>query len=325
MSKSKPKTQQSTYPHAMFFEHATSIPQVCKGLLRKYMPKKILDQIDFNRISTEKTTFISKSLKKNISDCLIKAHIKDEELFVIQLLEHQSSNDPLMPFRVLEYMIAIWRNYLKQNKGTTKLPVIYPILISNAKDCHNMPTSLDELFDYRDIAKQIINFEYKLVDLLRTPEENFNQDIWSDFLELALKYNRELPLHETIIKLKEKIQFFSKTHQGTDYISSFMCYNIYETDEKLDEITDVLKQILGDKGDNVMGATARKLIDEGIQIGESRGIQIGESRGIQIGEYNKAIKTAKVLLFENIPILTISKCTGLSIQEVDNIKMGLEK
>ena len=300
--------------HANFFEYASHIPEVARGLLQKHLPKELLDQIDLNRISTEKTSFISKALKKNIADCLIKAYIQNEEAYIIELVEHQSTNDPIMPFRVLEYMVLIWRNYLKQNKNSTKLPLIYPIVISNSTENNKMPTALDELFDYNKTAKSIIDFKYKLIDLIKTPEEQFNHEIWSDFLELGLKYNRELSLNEAINKMKEKIEFFSKTPEGIDYISSFLCYNIYDIEEQdLEEAGRSLKQILGQTGDNIMGSAARKLIDEGIQLGESR------------GKYEARIQTAKNMLFENIPIITISKCTGLSIAEINKIKQEIEK
>ena len=322
----KRKDIYSTSPHANFFEYATNIPKVARGLLKKYLPQELLDNIDLDRISTEKTSFISKSLKKNISDCLIKAYIKDEEAYIIELIEHQSSNDPIMPFRLLEYMVLIWRNYLKQNKTATKLPLIYPIVISNAIDDKKIPTAIHELFDYQDLAKEIINFKYKLVDLIKTPAEQFEQEIWSDFLELALKYNRDLKLNDAINKMKEKIQKISKTDEGIDYIASFLCYNIYNQDkEEVEEVELSLKQILGNRGDNMVGSFARKFIEEGVQIGRSEGVQIGEARGVQIGEYNKAVSTAKHLLSENVHVQIISRATGLSIEEVNEIKILQKK
>ena len=72
-----------------------------------------------------------------------------------------------------------------------------------------------------------------------------------------------------------------------------------------------------------MGSLAEKWYHEGMQLGEARGIQLGEARGTQRGEYNKAVQTARNLLSENIPIFTISKCTGLSIAEVNKIKVEM--
>ena len=114
--------------------------------------------------------------------------------------------------------------------------------------------------------------------------------------------------------MKEKIEFFSKTPEGIDYISSFLCYNIYDIEEQdLDEVGRSLKQILGQTGDNIMGSAARKLINEGFEMGKYE------------GEYNKAVQTAKHLLSESISIQIISRSTGLSIAEINKIKQEIEK
>ncbi|MCD6463885.1 MAG: Rpn family recombination-promoting nuclease/putative transposase, partial [Thermotogae bacterium] len=48
-------------------------------------------------------------------------------------LEHQTNKDYLMPFRMLEYTVAIWRHYIDENKSIAKrksfkLPPVVPIV-----------------------------------------------------------------------------------------------------------------------------------------------------------------------------------------------------
>ena len=57
-------------------------------------------------------------------------------------------------------------------------------------------------------------------------------------------------------------------------------------------------------------------LKEGIALGEAR----GEKRGLIAGERKKAIETAKKLLEKNIPAEIIAECTGLSLEEVNNLK-----
>ena len=76
---------------------------------------------------------------------------------------------------------------------------------------------------------------------------------------------------------------------------------------------------------NTLKKTAEKALAEGISIGKQEGIFIGEARGIkkgiEEGENRKAIKIAKNLLSQKIDISTISSATGLSIAEIQKLKV----
>ena len=51
-------------------------------------------------------------------------------------------------------------------------------------------------------------------------------------------------------------------------------------------------------------------------LGEAK----GEKKGRLAGERKKAIETAKKMLENEIPIDLITKCTGLSLEEVKRLK-----
>ncbi|MDE5889448.1 MAG: hypothetical protein K2H10_00360, partial [Bacteroidales bacterium] len=60
----------------------------------------------------------------------------------------------------------------------------------------------------------------------------------------------------------------------------------------------------------------RRGLAEGEAKGEARGRQEGFLEGEAKGARETAMKTASRLLKEGIPAETVSKCTGLSIEEV---------
>jgi predicted transposase/invertase (TIGR01784 family) len=49
---------------------------------------------------------------------------------------------------------------------------------------------------------------------------------------------------------------------------------------------------------------------------EARGIALGEERG----ELKKARETARTMLADGVPIATVSKYTGLSLEEIEALK-----
>ena len=60
-------------------------------------------------------------------------------------------------------------------------------------------------------------------------------------------------------------------------------------------------------------------IEQGIQRGIERGIEQGIQQGFSDGAYQKALETAKLMRYENLGIDLISKVTGLSKEEIENI------
>ncbi|HJD66788.1 MAG TPA: transposase, partial [Rickettsia endosymbiont of Bembidion nr. Transversale] len=69
---------------------------------------------------------------------------------------------------------------------------------------------------------------------------------------------------------------------------------------------------------------ADKYIDEGVQKGMVQGIQqgmqIGRNEGMQIGEAKGKYEIAKNMLSNNYSIPEVSRITGLSISELNQLR-----
>ena len=62
-----------------------------------------------------------------------------------------------------------------------------------------------------------------------------------------------------------------------------------------------------------------KGIEQGIQRGIEQGIERGIEQGFFDGSYQAKVETAKLMRYENLGIDLISKVTGLSKEEIENI------
>lgn len=58
---------------------------------------------------------------------------------------------------------------------------------------------------------------------------------------------------------------------------------------------------------------------EGMEKGIEKGIAIGTEKGIAIGTKNKALEIARNMAREGIPCSTISKVTGLTVEEIGGL------
>ena len=66
--------------------------------------------------------------------------------------------------------------------------------------------------------------------------------------------------------------------------------------------------------------TREKLNKWDIQIAKSTGYELGKEEGIEIGKEQRNMEIAKQMIEANIKIEDISKFTGLSLEEIENLK-----
>ena len=71
----------------------------------------------------------------------------DKEVLLYLLLEHQSTDDPLMAFRVLVYLVRIWERHVRERPHATRLPAIVPMVVHHSAEGWTSPTSFPALID----------------------------------------------------------------------------------------------------------------------------------------------------------------------------------
>lgn len=66
--------------------------------------------------------------------------------------------------------------------------------------------------------------------------------------------------------------------------------------------------------------TLKMKIDEEREEARLEGIALGLAQGMTKGAHDKAVETARLMLANNIAIEVVTKCTGLSSEELENLK-----
>jgi predicted transposase/invertase (TIGR01784 family) len=78
------------------------------------LPSNLTARLDLARLAPVPASFIDESLKWRHSDLLFTAPLDGRDAFVYVQVEHQSSDDPLMAYRLLRYVTRIWDRYLRE-------------------------------------------------------------------------------------------------------------------------------------------------------------------------------------------------------------------
>lgn len=158
-------------PHDSLFKATFSHPEHAVGELRHLLRKTTLAaRIDWSTLRLCGGSFVDPTLRGRHSDLLFTARCGAKDIYIYLLLEHQSSDDPLMAYRLLVYMVRIWERHVREHPATTRLPAIVPMVVHHSKEGWTSPTTFAELLDLEPealaaIGAHIPNFRFLLDDL----------------------------------------------------------------------------------------------------------------------------------------------------------------
>ncbi|MCC8371902.1 MAG: Rpn family recombination-promoting nuclease/putative transposase [Rickettsia endosymbiont of Pseudomimeciton antennatum] len=306
MTPDKPK-------HDKIFRKSMENPIVAKEFLATHLPKDVLALIDSTTLKLEKDSFIEPDLSETISDVLFSVKFNDTDGYIFLLLEHQSTVDQLMVFRLFKYMINICDRYLTTNPKAKRLPLIYPLVLYNGKKKYNASLNIWELFTYPDLARCFWTNDCQLVNVHDIPDEELKKKVWSGILLFFLKHIHERQLLKRWQEISHLLPELAKVTIGYDHIRNLLYYTLtfIEQSDKI-ELEKILKNSLTkEKGEELMPSIAQVWKEEGIQIGLQDGIKIGEARG--------EAKLIKMMIKNGNSIEEIARMTRLSITKINEL------
>jgi predicted transposase/invertase (TIGR01784 family) len=326
--------------HDELFKKVMSEPVAAREFLEHYLPVSFKNKINLSSVKIEKESFVTDSLRKKFSDVVysvsLKKHdIKDsatdnadnDKAYVYVLIEHQSSSDYWIAFRLWQYMLLLCERHKDANKNKSngaaekdnKLPLICPIVVYANDKPYNAPRNFWELFDDSKTAKELMGDEYLLVDLQKQSDNEIEQKKHLGMMEYMLKHIKARDILNLWQSLLEKFESSIEIDKQNGYI--YIKWLLWYSDAKVSEDKQVelakiiAKHLKKEDQEGLMRTIADKYIDEGI----AQGMQIGEARGVQIGEAKRTIEVAKNMLNAGSDISFISKVTGLSISELNRL------
>lgn len=186
-------------PHDALLKASFELPSNAAALFRQVLPPELVEAIDWESIQREAGSFIDPELASRHTDLLFSVQLRDRKkddtrLLLYLLVEHQSTNDPEMPLRMLVYLVRIWEAYKKLHG--TPLPIIIPAIVSHAPEGWSAPTSFHAMFEpspdsIPHVAQLVPSFSFLLTDLVRASNEELRRWELPPFPMTALRYLRD--------------------------------------------------------------------------------------------------------------------------------------
>ena len=112
-----------------------SHPRMVQDLLRGIVTGEWSDALDFTTLEKLPAEYVSDDLRRRQGDLLWRARFRDRWLYLLVLLEFQSTVDPYMAVRLLVYTGLLYQDLIRRGalEQGEKLPPVLPIVFYNGR------------------------------------------------------------------------------------------------------------------------------------------------------------------------------------------------
>ncbi|MEZ3501398.1 Rpn family recombination-promoting nuclease/putative transposase [Pantoea sp. KPR_PJ] len=309
------KRNSTPTPHDATFRQFLSQPEIARDFMELHLPAELRALCDLNTLKLESGSFVEDDLRQYFSDVLYSLKTTAGDGYVHVLIEHQSSPDRHMAFRLLRYAVAAMQRHLEA--GHSKLPLVIPVLFYTGKRSPYPYSTrwLDE-FDDPAVAEKLYGGAFPLTDITVIPDDDIMNHRSMAALTLLQKHIHQRDMATLTDRLATLLM--------ADYLSSsqvtVLIHYLLQAGESVDSEAFVreLAQRVPQHGDALM-TIAQQLEQKGIEKGRQEGIQLGEQRGIEKGEREATLKIARTMLQNGLDQNIVMQMTGLTEDELAQI------
>lgn len=315
------KKNELSQPHDLAFKKLFGEVKVAKDVIKKNLPKEVLEQLDLDSLERLDGSFISKKLKKSFTDLLYGVKLNKREAYISFLWEHKSYKDRLTAFQVAGYIIDIWKQMIEDNKKD--LAVVIPIVVYHGEENWTYKTDIRELIPDFDLLPAYLKemlpvINHELVNITsHTAEEIKEYEPVTRLIMRVFKYIRapKDKLLETIVISIDEVGKVVSLEELAYYIDIILLYFSATNREFTEaEIRDKIRQLDG-RGSEIM-----TILQEREQRGLEQGLELGLQKGLEEGKAKEKRSFAKKLLEFGDSIEKIAMLTGLSENAIEEIK-----
>ena len=117
------------------YKRLFSFPRMVEDLLRGFLPGSWLAELDFSTLQKLPTEYVSDELLKRHGDCVWRLRRRGEWLYLLVVLEFQSTDEPRMALRILTYTSLLYQGLVRNDAldARERLPPVLPIVLYNGE------------------------------------------------------------------------------------------------------------------------------------------------------------------------------------------------
>ena len=113
------------------YKRLFSFPRMVEDLLRAFLPGEVLAELDFSTLRKLPAEYVSDELLQRHGDCVWRIHRRGQWLYLLVLLEFQSTEEPRMALRILTYTSLLYQELVRNDAldARGRLPAVLPVVL----------------------------------------------------------------------------------------------------------------------------------------------------------------------------------------------------
>lgn len=304
-------------PHDLAFKQFLTHPDTARDFMQLHLPAELQAVCDFSTLKLESGSFVEENLRPYFSDILysLKTTAGDDG-YIHVLIEHQSSPDKHMAFRLLRYAVAAMQRHL--DAGHKQLPLVIPVLFyTGRRSPYPYSTRWLDEFATPALAESLYNGSFPLVDVTVIPDDEIMGHRSMAALTLLQKHIHRRDLADLLDNLATLLL---TEHMTGQQLVSLINYLVQagETSDAEAFVRELAKRV--PQHEDELMTIAQQLEQKGIEKGIEQGIQLGRQEGRSEGEREATLKIARTMLQNGLDHNTVKKMTGLTDDDLAKIR-----
>ena len=287
---------------------------VFRQLLETFVNQEWVNHLDFASCETLDKSFISEHYKETESDLIYKVQLHGHEVYIYILIEFQSTVDPFMALRVLNYITNFYMDFLVNNKDVKKLPAVFPIVLYNGEAHWTAPVNLSELIEGTPpLGAFALDFRYFLI-----AENQYSQDALLKIRNIVSTLFLAESHYDLDVLETELVNLFS-SEADKQAVSLFLnWFRQLAVHGRIESVDYQSLETIYRNEEEVKTMLVTALERERQQI-----FQNGLLEGIVEGKTEREIEVAKAMFSKGMEIGLISEITGLPEERLLQLKAEL--
>ncbi|EIF0294112.1 Rpn family recombination-promoting nuclease/putative transposase [Salmonella enterica] len=288
----------SNTPHDAFFKQFLIHPDTTRDFLDIHLPAEIRGICDLDTLRLESSHSVEESLKEQYSDVLYSVKMQGTSGYIHVLIEHQSTADKKMAFRMMRYAIAAMHRLLKDENGP--LPLVVPLLFYQEKTSpYPLSMSWLDMFALPELARRIYSEPFPLVDITVIPDDDIMQ-------------------HRRIALLERLVTLISAEYTTESQLNSLLSYMVQRghTDQPQVFYRELANRLPQEES---MMTLAEWFEEQGMQKGGREGMLEGKREGLQEGKTEERRNIARRMLESGMTREAVAQITTLTDDEIEQI------
>ena len=255
------------HPHDSMVHAVLSDLAEATSFLQRYLPEALSQALHWSTLRLHEGSFVDEDLHRSETDFLYQVEYLGSRtsLWLYILLEHQSSPDRWMRFRLLKYCCRIWDVNVQERPAPRELRPIVPLVFYQGERSWSYAREFADLFaeSVRDWP-WVPHFSHELIDQSGLAPHEVQGDLKTQLMQLLLlaAYHPSVAWMGQVAELLVSLSSIPPSG-GVNYMRVFVRYILSTQElEAAQTFRDVLRQHAPELGDEVM-TYAQELLEKG--------------------------------------------------------------